>query len=330
MPPPYGTSPQYIWHHKKVLAAVNERIRQLNSILQYGNRVLKEARSKSQYSAFSIQRFVGSALNRFFANKFEILSNAKIRLKRSKRCHECVRTGNCLEEVNVLLVSPSMTFDKLQSDMKAILEKVVMVPNYEVESNSDAVINEFNECITKTKEESRELEAAMKLSKEASAKLKDQLNKAFADGYYGDESSVPALQIPAKQILEKHYAFIEMHIHHFELAEEIGKHEAIIAEGCVDCLAAQVDEFEQMIERFRDSLERRHHFERTDITQEMVDKEKATCPVCLDNLPVGFTSAFTCPGCHHVFDKNCISTWLKKQTVCPHCRFKLRAPYMAQ
>ena len=324
MPRPGWRAPLFTPRQKKVLSAVTARIQQLYSILQSGNKILKESHSKSEYSAFCIQRFVGSAMNRFFSAKFEILSNTKIKLKRSKRCMECVRTENILREVRDLLKSPAMTFDKLQSEMKAILEKVVMVPgNNEVERSSDTVINEFIECINKTKEESREVAAAMKLSKEATAKLKDQINKAFADGYYGDESSVPDLQRAARELLARNSEFLDSH--YGTLHREIARHKVIIKDGCLDCLTAQVNRFEQMIEGLRDYLQPLRRMIPTTITQEMIDKKEATCLVCLDVLPIGFPSAYSCPGCHHVFDKDCISKWLKENTNCPHCRHMLRA-----
>ena len=308
---------QYPSKQKKVLCAVNERIQQLNTILQSGNRTLKEARSKSQYSAFCIQRFVGSAMNRFFSMKFEILSNAKIRLNRSKSCRECAMTEKCLREVTDLVNSPAMTFDQLQSDIGVILEKVLMVGSNEVERSSDAVINEFTECISKTKEESRELEAAMKLSKEAAAKLKDQLKKAFADGYTGDESSLPQLKRAAKEIRTRHADFIAS-AHNKKLNEEIERHRRLMNHGCVDCVAAHAIEFEAAIESIRQSI-----MERTTITQAMIDQEKATCPICREDLPLGFTSALSCPRCHQVYDKTCMGKWLSEHTNCPCCRQEL-------
>ena len=347
------------------LSAVDDKIKQLNRILQKGNRILKEANSKSEYSAFCIQRFLGSSFNRFVSTKLEILVNARSTyLKQSKHCDTCITV------VMDLLKSPSLTFDKLETNMTVILSNVAISEKYELESNSDTATNELIECINKTKEESRELEAAMKLSKEVSAKLKDQLNKTSGEGNHDviiDKADLEKVQLAAKEITDRisqllddlkpesalylsaginERAVLEALAFVYdsyltELSQEVQQLHKANYNDCVDCFPAQVEkvkvEFEssetrkhllKIIKGVKDVLDPTHNMEQTSITQELKDKEKATCPICLDDLPIGFTSALSCFGCHQVFDKDCISRWLSENRKCPHCRQELRAEFM--
>ena len=62
----------------------------------------------------------------------------------------------------------------------------------------------------------------------------------------------------------------------------------------------------------------------TNITQEMIDAEKVTCPVCRNDLQLGDVSAVSCSRCSQVYNKDCIGRWLTENDTCPSCRFKLK------
>ena len=50
-----------------------------------------------------------------------------------------------------------------------------------------------------------------------------------------------------------------------------------------------------------------------------VDIDRSTdCPVCFDSFIPG--KELTVTKCHHVFHKQCLSTWMKVKPCCPYCR----------
>ena len=52
-----------------------------------------------------------------------------------------------------------------------------------------------------------------------------------------------------------------------------------------------------------------------------LDPEKRNCIICLEDFK-NKDKALILP-CIHLFHKNCINNWLKKQNTCPICKFKL-------
>ena len=43
-----------------------------------------------------------------------------------------------------------------------------------------------------------------------------------------------------------------------------------------------------------------------------------TCPICFDDFNI--ESILILLNCGHLFDRNCIITWLNEKTTCPKCR----------
>ncbi|GLT68521.1 hypothetical protein SLA2020_407420 [Shorea laevis] len=57
---------------------------------------------------------------------------------------------------------------------------------------------------------------------------------------------------------------------------------------------------------------------------EIVEGNRDTCSICLDELVIGPAAAARMP-CSHQFHQNCIVYWLQRNNFCPLCRFKLPA-----
>ena len=108
---------------------------------------------------------------------------------------------------------------------------------------------------------------------------------------------------------------------------------------CTNCLADKMEEMRQpfqefqdnvdfareVVEALEDSVDPTRHMNKADITQEMIDAQKATCPICLKDLQLGYESALSCPGCKQVYGKDCINSWLADNNTCPSCRHKVRS-----
>lgn len=52
-----------------------------------------------------------------------------------------------------------------------------------------------------------------------------------------------------------------------------------------------------------------------------ISENSETCPVCLDDVPVGF-EAIRLP-CSHLYHGDCIVKWLQTSKICPVCRFEM-------
>ena len=353
---------------RKVYSEISYQIQQLKLILCSGNKVLKTALQNSPYAAGCIQRFVGTALNRFISAKLEILVNARNKLIRSRRCKKCIKEAKCTEEVKDIVWRSNMNFDRLESEMTAVLKKAVREPEdgkVEKQKSSHPVIAEFIKCINTTKGESSGPDAAVKISREASAKLKDQLNKASKEEETDDEAEFAKVQLASEEIQTRIANFLSLSSEESTLYSQAGDDERMILSelsdsfksckrvympqalqlsiaeqdgGCINCLADQVKElrvkFESdeqikylitVVDGVKDSVEPTRHMTQKNITQEFIDKEEPVCCVCMSEFVLKDTSATGCPSCKNLYHEKCISRWLSDNKGCPYCRYKLRS-----
>ena len=58
---------------------------------------------------------------------------------------------------------------------------------------------------------------------------------------------------------------------------------------------------------------------RDKVSSQDVEKGRATCLVCMDDLPEA-DSITRCPKCRHCYHHECVSKWVEEKAMCPHCR----------
>eukprot|EP01116_Phalansterium_solitarium_P008357 TRINITY_DN2214_c0_g1_i1.p1 TRINITY_DN2214_c0_g1~~TRINITY_DN2214_c0_g1_i1.p1 ORF type:complete len:299 (+),score=58.54 TRINITY_DN2214_c0_g1_i1:91-987(+) len=68
----------------------------------------------------------------------------------------------------------------------------------------------------------------------------------------------------------------------------------------------------------KDAIDRLPELE---ITDELV-RQSARCTVCCEDFELGGPTALDLP-CHHLFHKDCITTWISQHNTCPVCRYEL-------